>query len=382
MIKEIQKRFPILKNDLVFLDNAATTQKPQNVINSISEYYSNFNSNVNRGIYPLAEESTRIFEESRKSVADFIKAKSKEIIFSSGATEAMNGLIRSLFVTGYINENSKILVSELEHNSSLLPIRSISKNITYLKLDENYNPIYKDEEFDLAIFPHVSNVTGTIFVPSKINSKIKILDATQSIGHMNIDVNNLGVDFLIFSGHKMYGPMGIGCIYGKPDYVEKLVPFNFGGGTVSSVTKEKVEFKDYPEKFEAGTPNVAGAYGLNKAIEFINDIGILNITDHENEIGGFALSELNKIDNITLYHQENGAGVISFNVNGIHPHDIAGFLGENNICVRAGHHCAHIFHREVLKIPASVRLSLAVYNSRDDVVAFISRLNKAIDLYS
>ncbi len=392
-ITEIRQKFPILQDDyynpLYFLDNASTTHKPESVINSQVDYYSHLNSNVNRGIYELAEKSTAAYEQARNQIAFFINAEPEEIIFTSGATEGMNGLVNSLFRSMILSQDSKILVSELEHNSSYLPLKiNTSRELDFLKINSDFEADYSsiNGEYDLAAFPHISNVTGTIFDPQKIRDKSKliILDATQSLGHMKVDVKELDVDFLVFSGHKMYGPMGIGVVYGKRDILEKLKPFNYGGGMVKAVMKDSIEiFSEILKRFEAGTPNVAGAYGLASAVRFITDLNLEDINNHEKDLKSYLLSKLGEFQNIEIYHPKHseGAGVISFNIQGIHPHDIASFLGDNHVCVRAGHHCAHIFHNDILNIPASVRASLAVYNDRDDIDVLIENLIKASEIF-
>lgn len=391
----MKEKFPIFKTypNLVYLDNAATSQKPDAVINALSDFYTKYNSNVHRGLYPLSEESTRIYEEARTKIANLIGADSKEIIFTSGTTEGLNGLARSLQKSGLLPMNPKIMLSDLEHHSNILPWQGIDGvEINYLEIDKNYEIQMPNGNFipDLASFTHVSNVTGSILhlevlkELKKLNPNIIIvLDCAQSIAHMPIDVKELDVDFIVFSGHKMYGPMGIGVLYGKQAMLEKLEPFNVGGGMIRDVNRQSATWAEIPEKFEAGTPSVADAYALGVAVNFINEIGFEEINKIEEEVRNYAIKKLTEIDKITVFHPSNNAsGVISFSIDGIHPHDITQALGEKEICLRAGHHCTQILHREVFDVSATSRLSLAIYNSLEDIDKLIEALKKIIPIYS
>jgi len=391
--REIKKEFPIFRNqpDLVYLDNAATTQKPLQVIDSIVNYYSNLNSNVHRGLYPLAEKASQEYEKARKEIAEFINAEPEEIIFTSGATESLNTIANS--IGSLINhDHLKILLTELEHHSNLVPWQQISKSIEYLPITQNfqinYNHKFSRNDFDVLAYTLVSNVTGTI-VDSKqlrdnFQAKYLVCDASQAPGNMKIDVKEMNVDFLAFSGHKIYGPMGIGVLYGKKELLQKMNPYKTGGGMIREVKRDSSTWADLPEKFEGGTPNVEGAIGLAEAIKFIKSIGYEQIQKHNLELRNFALEKLNTLAGIKIYHPNIGqiaAPVISFSIEGIHPHDIADFLGKQNICVRAGHHCTQILHRETFQIPASVRVSLGVYNDENDVDKLASSLQECLITY-
>lgn len=387
----IKAKFPIFKNhpELIYVDNAATTQKPESVINAIKNYYENSNANVSRGIYPLAEESTEIYEKARRKVAKFINADPEEIIFVSGATEGLNFIISNLFNNGFLNEESEVVVSELEHNSSFLPIRSrIKGEIDFLRLNEEFKPRYEDLEkkYQLAMFPEISNVTGGFIDPKimKKHAEIVVVDATQSIGHKKIDVKATDIDFLTFSGHKMYGPMGIGIVFGKKEILKQINPDKLGGGTVTKATKDHFDLKSIPYRFESGTPNVAGAAGLSSAIDFIEAIGFQELHKHEKSLSNYFIAEIKKIDEVILVHEESeeSGAVVSFYTKNVHPHDLASFLADNNICVRAGQHCAHIFHGSVIQTPATVRVSFGIYNSTEEVDIILKSISEAIKLYS
>ncbi|MCA9386972.1 aminotransferase class V-fold PLP-dependent enzyme [Candidatus Dojkabacteria bacterium] len=389
-IKTIKKQFPIFNNqNIVYLDSAATTQKPSSVIDSISEYYEHFNSNVHRGLYPLATKSTEVYENSREKIAEFINADPDEIIFVSGATEALNGLSRSLILSGLLTKNSQITLTQLDHHSNILPWQKLTnKDIDYITVNNDY--VFDLEQIksiktDLLAFPLVSNVTGTIFPTDSLNEfkGITVADATQAVGHIKVDVKKMNIDFLVLSGHKMYGPMGIGVLYGKKKLLEKLPPFNVGGGMIKQVEEQDYVPSSGIEKFEAGTPNVADAYALSKAIDFIQQVGIDKIIEHENYLKGIFLKELESMDNISIFHsRQNSTGVISFSHNSVHAHDIAQYLGDNGVCVRAGHHCTQILHKYRLNIPASVRVSFGIYNNRDDVEKCLNLIKASIKLYS
>ncbi len=384
--------FPIFKNNpnLIYLDNASSTQKPSTVIESISRFYENDYSNVHRGLYPLSERSSTLYEEARDKVAKFINAKSQEIIFTSGTTDSLNGLSRSLVESNLIPKNPVITLTELEHHANILPWQQLKpKKINYVKVNDyqiDYNELNKyAQESDLISFAHISNVTGTVIDPKKVNkgNALLILDSAQSIAHQNIDVNELDVDFMAFSSHKMYGPTGIGVLYGKQKYLEKMEPFKTGGGMILEVFKDHATWADTPTRFEAGTPPVAEAIGLGAAVDFIDSIGFEKIHKIENELKEYLLLSLSQIDNLIIHHDKspNAGAVVSLSIEGIHGHDIAQYLGDHNICVRAGHHCTHIFHRDVLKVNSTVRVSLGVYNTKSDISIFAERLKEAIEIY-
>lgn len=401
--------FPIFKKspNLVYLDNAATTQKPQSVIDTIVEFYSEYNSNVHRGLYPISERATDRYEEARKKVAEFINASPEEIIFTSGTTDSINSLATSLVISNILKA-PKVLLSELEHHSNLIPWQQIlDAELSFITVDDNYQlggiESTKENsseswisEFskkfgkapDIVTLTHTSNVTGTVLDTTLLNQfknrSLVVVDCAQSIAHQKIDVKKMNVDFLAFSGHKMYGPTGIGVLYGKKELLEKMQPFRTGGGMISEVTKRKSTWANLAEKFEAGTPNIAGSIGLASAIDFINKVGFEKISKIEKELRNYCIKRLEEIDEIKIFHPPlniDAAGVISFSINGIHPHDLADFLGKRDICIRAGHHCTQVLHRDVFKVAASARVSFGIYNTKEDVDRFIEAVKEALNIF-
>jgi cysteine desulfurase / selenocysteine lyase len=379
----MKEDFPILKN-LVYLDNAATTQKPIQVIQAITNFYQNNNANIHRGIYDLSEQATIEYEKARATVANFINANSREIIFTSGTTAGINMLASSL----QLNEGDEIVLTEMEHHSNILPWQRLAKQ---QKLVIKYIPIKEDFTLDLEMakqlitnktkivaVTHISNVLGTI---NNINELTQlahnqgaqiVIDAAQSIAHLPINVKQLNVDYLLFSGHKMYGPTGIGILYGKEQLLTQLQPSILGGGMVQEVTKDSAIFQDIPSKFEAGTPPIAQAIGLAAAIKYIQP-KLEKIQQHEQELIKYATEQLQTIPNIKLYH--NAGPVISFTIQNIHPHDVAEILNRNNIAIRAGHHCAQPLH-QALNLQSTSRISLAIYNTKEDINALIKGLKQ------
>lgn len=385
----IKQQFPIFKNNpnLIYFDNAATTQKPKRVIDSITKFYESYNANVHRGLYPISEQATEAYENARKTVAKFINASSEEIIFVSGATEAFNAVAKMLGESEFIKQNPRIVTTDFEHNSSILPFRFLEPEvIQYLGINENYN--LADSKFmdnaDLFISTMASNATGTRL---PIESLIKendypysIIDATQAVAHEQIDVKKINCDFLTFSAHKLFGPMGIGVLYVKKEILEHLEPFKFGGGMVTKVDREENEWKSSIEKFEAGTPNVAGAIALTESINFIEDIGFDEIEKYERKLRKVLFDKLNRVKDIQIFHHntDKSLPVLSFAHNKVHAHDIAQALGDENTCVRAGHHCTQILHKQVLEVPSTVRVSLSFYNNIDEIDKFVETLDKVI----
>lgn len=393
----LKGEFPIFKNipNLVFLDNASTTQKPLVVIEALSNFYSNLNSNVHRGLYPLSENATELYEESRKKIAKLINAEPQEIIFTSGTTEGVNAIATSLLNSGMISSKPRVLISEKEHHSNLIPWQMIPNvKLDYLEDLPNLDHLNltlppRQDSYDVIALNYVSNVTGEIKDINEIiktnNSAFTVLDLAQAVGHIKVDVKKLGVDFAVFSSHKMYGPMGIGVIYAKKEHLKKMSPFKFGGGMIREVNKTNSTWADIPTKFEAGTPSVADAYALGIAADYISKIGFDKIESYEEELRQYLLRNLKEIKDIKIYHpneSKKAGAVISISFDKVHPHDIAQYLGNKNICVRAGHHCTQILHREVFKIPASLRISLAIYNTKEDIDKLIETLKEAIKIYS
>ena len=373
-INKLKQKFPILVNqDISYLDNAATTQKPDNVIDSISEFYSNFNSNVHRGLYPLATKASEVYEEARKAVADFINADPDEIIFISGATEALNGLSRSLLNSGILNKDSTITLTQLEHHSNLLPWQKLTnKNIEYLNVKDDFTfeeDAVRKINTDLFSFPLVSNVTGTIFPINYLSdfNGITVADATQAVGHIKVDVKELDVDFLVFSGHKMYGPMGIGVLYGKKNLLEKLQPFNVGGGMIRQVDEQDFIHSGGVEKFEAGTPNIVGGIALGAALDYLTSFDSSEISNHEDSLLKYGTEKLLQIDGLKIIGtSDRKASVISFVIDGIHPYDIGTIIDTDGIAIRTGHHCTMPLIKR-FNLPATARASFSMYNKIEEI---------------
>ena len=386
----IKKDFPIFNNsDLVYLDNAATTHKPQSVLNAVDRLYTEANANVHRALYSLGSESTERFENSRTKVADFINSNSaKEIIFTSGTTESINLLARSLGNT--LNPGDEILISEMEHHSNIVPWQLTAER-TGTTL--NYIPVTETGELDLSepdqyfkpntkivSITHISNVLGTINPVKKLAEMahemgaLFIVDGAQGVPHLQVNVQDLGCDFYAFSGHKMLGPTGIGALWGKTELLNEMDPFMGGGEMIETVTMESSTWNEIPYKFEAGTPNFAQAVGLGAAVDYLKTIGMSTIAEHENTLTAYALNKINQIEGIRIHGSaDERAGVISFNVDGIHPHDLAQFLNEDNIAIRVGHHCAQPL-LSTLGENATARLSFYIYNDESDIDKFYNSL--------
>src|SRR5260221_10465013 len=399
---DVKSKFPIFRNNpgLIYLDSAATSQKPDSVLEALMNFYSTSNANVHRGLYPLSEKATELYEAARKTIAEFINAEPEEIIFTSGTTDSINAVAQMLSEAGLISKVPNILLSELEHHSNILPWQKLSGQIDYIEIDDNYQlkEFNSDKNYDVLSVASISNVTGTIinFKELKKNLKYKfsVIDAAQEVAHQKIDVKDLDVDFLAFSGHKMFGPTGIGILYAKKELLEKLNPFRVGGGMIREVNRNSATWAPLPEKFEAGTPPIAEAIALAEAVKFIIDIGFDAIQKHENELRLYVLEKLIEFDSITIFHPQKNiplsrgvrgvvpaSGVISFSINGVHPHDLAQYLGDSGICLRAGHHCTQILHSEFLEVPASLRVSLSVYNSTEDIDKMIEVLKEGIKVF-
>ena len=387
---EIKKDFPIFSgSDLVYLDNAATTQKPQSVLDEVDSLYREANANVHRALYSLGSEATERFENSRKKVAKYIGANSeKEIVFTSGTTESINLLARSIGNT--LKPGDEILISEMEHHSNIVPWQMTAQRtgatLKYLSIKETgeldiSNPEkYFTSNTKIISLTHMSNVLGTINPIKKLSAKahqvgaIMIVDGAQGASHLPVDVKELGCDFYAFSGHKMLGPTGIGVLWGKTDHLEGMDPFMGGGEMINTVTMESSTWNDIPYKFEAGTPNFAQAVGLGAAIDYLQNIGMDNIVAHEQMLIKYALGKLNQIDGLWIHGSaKDRGGVISFNMDGIHPHDLAQFLNEDNIAIRVGHHCAQPLLK-TLGETATARMSFYIYNDESDVDKFCESL--------
>lgn len=394
-IREIKEDFPIFKDsNLVYLDNGATTQKPIQVINAVNEFYKNSNANPHRGLYALSTNTTNLYESARKKIARFINAENaSQIIFSKNATESLN-LIAYSYGMKNVNEGDEIVLSIMEHHSNLVPWQRVARDkkaqLKYMYINENFEiPI---EEIERKItkktkvvgITHVSNVLGTINQIKKIieiahrNSAIVIVDASQSIPHMKIDVQQLDADFLVFSGHKMLSPLGIGVLYGKKYLLQNMNPFLMGGDMIEYVFEQETTFASLPNKFEAGTQNVSGVIGLGAAIDYIEKIGYENIRKIEEDVVGYAKQELSKLHFIETYwtnKEENHSSVLSFNVKGVRAQDVAKILDSYGVCIRIGSHCAQPLIR-YMNINGTCRASFYFYNTKEDVDKLISALKK------
>ena len=393
---ELKKDFPIFKKEkeLIYFDSAATTQKPSKVIEAMNKFYESENSNIHRGIYELSENATKSFEKARETVASFIKASSNEIIFTKGTTESINLLSHTL--SKLFGERNEILVSKMEHHSNFVPWQQLAKkeglNFKYINITKDYGLDYEDaankitDKTAVVAITHISNSLGTIndikriIKLAKEKGAITIIDAAQSIQHLEIDVKDLDCDFLTFSGHKVYGPMGIGVLYGKKELLEKMPPFNFGGSMISNVSLDSSEFAKSPRKFEAGTQNVVGAIGLEVALDYIKNIGINNIKEYEQSLLDYTLTELEKIEGIKIYAPKEMASIVSFNLEGIHAHDLASLLNDENIAIRAGHHCCMPLMSH-LGVQGTARISLSIYNTKSDIDVLVKAIKKTQEVF-
>ena len=395
--------FPILKrkiknNDLIFFDNGATTQKPNQVIDTISEYYRTYNSNIHRSVYTLGDESEKIYEESKHLVKDFINANSyEEIIYTSGTTESMNFIAR--IIEQDINEGEEIILTYMEHHANLVPWQqlAIRKNLTlkFLDIDEygkiNINQLQEliNDKTKIVSICHASNVLGNINPVYEIGEMLKnkgiyfVVDAAQSVPHMKIDVEKMNCDFLAFSAHKMCGPTGIGVLYGKKNLLEKFNPVEFGGGMIGVVEENSSTWAILPDKFEAGTPLLAEAAGLGATIKYLNEIGLDNIESYTKELTKYLYDELAKISNIKIYGTNiinERVSLISFNLDGVHPHDLTSFLDEKGICIRAGHQCTQPLLGR-LGTYSVARASLYFYNTKQEIDFFIQVLKETKEFF-
>ena len=398
--EELKKDFPLLQNRKeTYLDSGATTQKPIQVIEAVNEYYKKYNANPHRGAYSLSIEATEAYENTRAKVAKFINARySEEIIFSKNATESLN-LVAYSYGMENVNSGDEVVISIMEHHANLVPWQHVTKTkgaeLKYMYMNSEYE--LSDEEIESKItdktkvvgIVHISNVLGTINNVKKIinyahkKGAIVVLDVSQSIQHMKIDVQELDADFVAFSGHKMLAPLGIGVLYGKRELLNKMNPFLMGGDMIEYVYEQNTTFAPLPNKFEAGTQNVGGVIGLGAAIDYIEKVGYDTIRKLEKEVVSYAIDELSKLDFMDLYvtpNRENHSGVISFNIKGVHPHDVASILDANGVCVRSGNHCAQPLLR-FMGLDSTCRASFYFYNTKEDVDKLIAALNKAYDMF-
>lgn len=392
--------FPILKNrDMAYLDSGATTQKPQKVLDAVESFYEHENANPHRGAYSLSIEATEAYESTRGKIAKFINARyPEEIIFSKNATESLNLLAYSYGLDN-LKKEDEVVISIMEHHSNLVPWQYVTNKtgstLKYMYINDNFE-ISKEEieskitdKTKIVGITHISNVLGTINPVKEIikyahkKGAIVIVDASQSIPHMKIDVQDLDADFLVFSGHKMLAPLGIGVLYGKKELLQKMKPFLMGGDMIEYVYEQKTTFAPLPNKFEAGTQNVEGVIGLGAAIDYINEIGYDKIAEVEKELTEYAREKLSKLDYLDLYltpNKENHSSVFSFNIKGVHPHDVASILDTENVYVRSGNHCAQPLLRS-LGIDSTCRASLYFYNTKEDIDKLVHGLDKAYDMF-
>ena len=398
--KKIREDFPIFRNnpDLVFLDNASTTQKPQSVIDTLSHYYENYNSNIHRGIYQIAEKATAAYEKTRDKVAEFIGADDRRsIVFTKGATESIN-LVANSWGGQNLKPNDEVLITEMEHHSNIIPWQLIcdrtGANLKYIPinddgtLDLSSPEKYFTNKTKIVCVIHQSNVFGTVNpIPEIVQyahevGALVLVDGAQSIPHHRVNISELKCDFFAFSGHKMMGPTGVGVLFAKPELLEAMHPFLGGGEMIRKVTLEGSTWNDIPWKFEAGTPNIAQVIGLGSAIDYINEMEMDNISDYENMLLNYAQEKLQNIPGINIYGMAKGKGaVISFNLENIHPHDVAHILDTYGIAIRAGHHCAQPIMKK-LNVAATNRASFYLYNTLEEIDQLAEGLQKTLGLFN
>ncbi|MGG3892279.1 cysteine desulfurase [Geobacillus stearothermophilus] len=401
-VNDIRALFPILHQDvnghpLVYFDSAATSQKPLPVIEALDRYYREYNSNVHRGVHTLGTKATDAYEGAREKVRRFLNAQSaQEIIFTRGTTAALN-LVAASYGRANVKEGDEIVITYMEHHSNLIPWQQLAKQTgATLK----YIPMQKDGTIDLrdveatvteaakiVAIAHVSNVLGTINPVREIariaheRGAVVVVDAAQSAPHMKVDVQGLDCDFLALSGHKMCGPTGIGVLYGKKKWLEQMEPVEFGGEMIDFVELYDSTWKELPWKFEGGTPIIAGAIGLGAAIDFLEQVGLDAIAAHEHELAQYALERMADIEGVTVYGPKERAGLVTFNIDGVHPHDVATVLDAEGIAIRAGHHCAQPLMKW-LGVTATARASFYLYNTKEEIDRFIAALQKAKEYFS
>ncbi|EOR24163.1 cysteine desulfurase [Cytobacillus oceanisediminis] len=403
--KHIRSYFPILNQEvnghpLVYLDSAATSQKPVQVIETIEKYYREYNSNVHRGVHTLGTRATDAYEGAREKVRKFISASSiEEIIFTRGTTTALNTVAQS-YAMENVKEGDEIVITPMEHHSNIIPWQQVAKKtgatLKYLPLQADGTIAIADVEKTITpatkvvSIAYVSNVLGVINPIKEIaaiahkNGAVLVVDAAQGAPHVKIDVQDLDCDFLGFSAHKMCGPTGIGVLYGKKHLLENMEPIEFGGEMIDFVGLYESTWKELPWKFEAGTPIIAGAIGLGAAIDFLEEIGLENITEHEHKLAAYAIEKMSSINGLTIYGPQsanNRAGVITFNIEDVHPHDVATVLDAEGIAVRAGHHCAQPLMKW-LNVSATARASFYLYNSEEDIDKLVEGIGKTKEYFS
>ena len=399
-LERIRDEFPILDQkingeDLIYLDNAASTQKPKSVINAIKDYYENDHSNVHRGVHTLSVRATEAYENARTKVAEFLNSPNKhQIIFTKGTTDSVNLIASS--VTNLIQEDDEILITSMEHHSNIVPWQELCKRtgavLKIIPINENgelmideYKNMVSDKTKLISVV-HLSNTLGTInpiediIEIAKSHDVFTVIDGAQAAGHLPIDVQKLDCDFYLFSGHKIFGPTGIGVLYGKEEILNQMDPYQFGGEMILKVTFEETTYNDLPHKFEAGTPNIAGAVGIGASIDFINGIDRDLAHEHEMSLHDYALVQLEEIEGVRIIgNSKNKSSIISFVVDGIHPHDIGTIINQKGIAVRTGHHCTMPL-MDFYGIPGTVRASFSIYNNHSEVDKLIDAIKLAIKM--
>ena len=403
-VNEIRKDFPILSRTvngkpLVYFDNGATAQKPQSVIDAISHYYAYQNSNIHRGVHTLSREITIAYEEARKTIQLHLNAKqASEIIFTKGTTESIN-LVAHCFGNLAITEGDEIIITQMEHHSNIVPWQQLCEDkkaiLKFIPINQAGELILEElpklitAKTKLVAFTQISNTLGTINPVKEMISTIRslskaavLIDGAQAVPHLKPDVQDLDCDFYVFSGHKLFGPTGVGVLYAKDEWLQKFGPYQTGGGTIKTVTLQKTEFADSPLKFEAGTPHIEGGIGLAAAIKYVTEIGFENIQKHEDNLLNYATKQLKEIEGLVIYgNAKHKTSVISFNVGSIHPFDIGTLLDKYGVAIRSGHHCTQPLW-QFYNIPGTIRASFAFYNTFEEVDVFIEALKKSIRLLS
>lgn len=395
---DVRNDFQILRDELVYLDSTATTLKPRQVVEKVSEYYNEYSANIHRGLCDLSQRATDEYEQSREKLANFVNASTpEEIIFTKNATESLNLVAYSL--GGQLEKGDHILLSVMEHHSNMVPWQRLVKKgikVDYVNITDNF--VLDMDDFQDKLMPqtkivsltHVSNVLGTINPINELTkmahevNALMVVDAAASVPHLPVDVQKMDCDLLAFSGHKMLGPTGIGVLYGKQEILEKMPPFLAGGGMISNVTLSHTEWGAVPEKFEAGTPNIAGAIGLGAAVDYLQKIGMDNVRKHGIKLTKLLIDKFSEKAGITVYGPtdlKERSGVVSFNVNGVHAHDVASILNENKVCVRSGHHCAQPLI-ECLGVDATARASVYVYNNESDIDKLITAVSEVEKVFA